>query len=76
MFRRLSGVRGHGSAILDRRHCGSDDVSQDRRKPLTDPGNAGFGRAFCAPSAYSHFFHLKKKYGSTAAITITTNAIG
>jgi hypothetical protein len=25
---------------------------------------------------YSHFFHLKKKYGSTAAITITTNAIG
>jgi hypothetical protein len=25
---------------------------------------------------YSHFFHLKKKYGSTAAIAITTKAIG
>jgi hypothetical protein len=26
--------------------------------------------------AYSHFIHLKKKYGSTAASSISTSAIG
>jgi hypothetical protein len=46
---------------------------------------AGFRRAIAGtraggtpalPSAYSHFIHLKKKYGSTAASSISTMASG
>jgi hypothetical protein len=28
------------------------------------------------PLSYSHFFHLNRKYGSTAAMSIMTSAIG
>jgi hypothetical protein len=54
----------------------SFEMPRKSAAPLDDDVNVAFRTNKVAPAPHNHFFHLKNTYGSTAAISIMTSAIG
>jgi hypothetical protein len=67
-----AGTHNHRCRCFASAYLSATAVARTKGRRLRVPALAGTTMNSC----YSHFFHLKNTYGSTAASSIMTSAIG